>query len=531
MSDLIVTRVRVHDRPGVTALAARDGVIVALGGEAEARRAVSPGAEHLDGRGGTLTPGLIDSHAHPHHAAGLAGAVDFGTVHTWDDFLARLRALARRHPDSWLHVWNLDYAIFAGRAIRGGDIADATFGLPVYGLFFDGHTAIASPRALELAGVTGREQFSDTSVVVVDEHGVPTGELKERSAFQLVAAHLPPVSREQARAAVLDTMRRMAATGLTGAVSMDGTRASLDLFEDIDRTEGLPIRLQTALTHRPHFGADEIADIVAQRDRHGRRWRTGLIKLFHDGVIDTGTGWLYEPDTLGDGLASFWPDPARYREVVTAYAKKGFQIATHAIGDRAVGETIDAYLAVGVRTPAGAPHRIEHLETLTDNDLRRAAGAGIAVSMQPLHMQWRHEDHSDSWAHRLGRVRSARGWRAADVLRAGALLALGSDWPVAQFDPRIGMAWAVLRREPGRPDAPVFDGHLRLTREDVLHGYTRAAADAMGDTRVGRLEVGALADLTVFADDPASVDGDTLASLPVVGTVVDGEVVHRLAGY
>ncbi|GAB6902657.1 amidohydrolase [Kineosporia succinea] len=526
--DLLVTGIRVPGRPGVTALAARDGVIVALGSGKDARREVAASARHLDGRGGTLTPGLIDSHAHPHHAAGLAHAVDLGAVRSWDGFLARLRELAHgRAPDSWLHVWNLDYAIFAGRPIRGTDLAEAVHGLPFYGLFFDGHTAVASPRALQRAGVTGRERFRDNSVVVVDENDLPTGELRERSAFQLVAAHLPAVTPEQARAAVLGTLRQMNAVGITGVVSMDGTRSSLDVFDDIDANEGLPVRLQSALTHRPHFVPEEVAEILAQRDRGGRRWRTGLIKLFHDGVIDTGTGWLYEPDTLGDGLASFWPDPSRYRDVVSTYTRAGFQIATHAIGDRAVGETIDAYLAAGVRSASGAPHRIEHLETLTDTDLRRAADAGIAVSMQPLHMQWRHEDHSDSWAHRLGRVRSARGWRAADVLRAGAQLVLGSDWPVAQFDPRIGMAWAVLRREPGNPGAPVFEEHLRLTGEQAVHGYTRAAAQAMGSDRTGLLEIGALADLTVFADDPATVDGDTLATLPVLGTVVDGEVVHE----
>ena len=117
--------------------------------------------------------------------------------------------------------------------------------------------------------------------------------------------------------------------------------------------------------------------------------------------------------------------------------------------------TLDAYRAAGPPAALGrGAHRIEHLETLGDATLARLAAEGVAASMQPLHMQWRRGDHEDSWAARLGPERAARAWRTRDILDSGALLPLGSDWPVAQYDPRIGMAWARLRRTPGRPDAP-----------------------------------------------------------------------------
>lgn len=533
-TDLLITDVHVHGNPGASAVAVHDGIIVAIGDQQQARAAVTGPVEHLDGAGGTLTPGLIDAHCHPYNATRLAGSVDLGHVRDWETFLQAVRHEAQRvrdqdGPDAWLQLWNLDYAVFAGRPISGSAFAEAALGLPTFVLFFDGHTAVATPRALEIAGITGRETFADNSIVVVDPDGHPTGELREDAAFYPVLAQTPKPSPAQARSAVVDVLRRMNACGVTGITSMDGTRTSLDLYDELDRSGELSMRVQTALTHRQEFGDAEIADIIAQRDRRGRRWRGGLIKLFHDGVIDTGTGWLYEPDTLGDGLVPFWPEPRRYREIVHTYAAAGFQIATHAIGDRAVGETIDTYIEVGVRSAGGAPHRVEHLETMIDADLRRAADAGIVVSMQPLHMQWRHADHSDSWAHRLGRVRSARGWRAADVLGAGALLALGSDWPVAQLDPRIGMAWAMLRRAPGDPSAPVFDEHLRLTGAQALHGYTRAAAAAMGEPRLGSIEVGAPADLALFAEDPVVLGGDEVAQLPVLATIVDGEIVHRNA--
>jgi predicted amidohydrolase YtcJ len=116
------------------------------------------------------------------------------------------------------------------------------------------------------------------------------------------------------------------------------------------------------------------------RDRQGRRWRGGLVKLFLDGVIHTGTGWLYEPDPLGSGLKSFWPHPADYAPTVRQYGAARFQVATYAIGDRAIGAAIDAYVAAGAQSWRGAPHRIEHLECLADRDVARLAAAGITAT-------------------------------------------------------------------------------------------------------------------------------------------------------
>jgi predicted amidohydrolase YtcJ len=243
-------------------------------------------------------------------------------------------------------------------------------------------------------------------------------------------------------------------------------------------------------------------------------------------VIDTGPGWLYEPDTQGDGTLPFWPDPDRYARAVALFAGAGFQCATHATGDRAVRAALDAYAAVGAAP--GVRHRIEHIETLQDHDLPRFAAAGVAASMQPLHMQWRRGDGTDSWAARLGPERTARAWRTRELLASGALLPLGSDWPVAQYDPRVGMAWARLRRMPGDRDAPVFEPEQALTGLQALAGYTLANAAVAGEDDVaGRIAPGFRADVTAFATDPADCDADELVDLAVLLTVVDGRVVHR----
>lgn len=272
---------------------------------------------------------------------------------------------------------------------------------------------------------------------------------------------------------------------------------------------------------------DEIVAQLPLRDARGRRWRAGVVKLFVDGVIETGTAWLGEPDAFGDGQTPYWPDPDRYREVVVRFARAGFQCVSHAIGDRAVRAALDAYAAAGTRAANGAPHRIEHLEVLGDDDVRRVARDGVVASMQPLYMQWRRADGSDPWSTRLGPERVAQGYRTRDLLDAGAQLALGSDWPVAPVDPRVGMAWARLRRPPGRPDATVLEPEQRLTALEALEGYTSWAARAVGDPRGGRIAPGCAGDLTVLAHDPVELPADELPDLPVRMTVVDGEIAYR----
>ncbi len=149
--------------------------------------------------------------------------------------------------------------------------------------------------------------------------------------------------------------------------------------------------------------------------------------------------------------------------------------------------------------------------------------------MQPLHMQWRAADGSDNWATRLGGDRSDTGFRTRSVLRSGARLVLGSDWPVASYDPRVGMAWARHRGNPQDLDAPVFEEEERLTGEEALLAYTLWPAQARGHGDRGHLSVGAVGDLTIWDGDPVQVTAATLASLPILYTVVDGGVIHELS--
>jgi predicted amidohydrolase YtcJ len=198
---------------------------------------------------------------------------------------------------------------------------------------------------------------------------------------------------------------------------------------------------------------------------------------------------------------------------------------THATGDRGVREALDTY----ARAPAvpGVRHRIEHIETLQPDDLPRFAAQGVVASMQAQHMMWLDPDRHDNWSRRLGEDRCDRAFLIRSLRESGATIALGSDWPVARFDPREGMAAARLRRPPGHVDRAPYDDQA-LDGVSALEGYTTGAALTGGDgDRLGRLAPGYWADVTVMAVDPVDADPDELISVPVVLTVVDGDVVFR----
>lgn len=516
-------------RPLAQAIAFRDGRVLAVGDDVELRELRGATTDVRDLGGATVTPGLIDAHVHPIQGLEFAVGVDLAGIRHAETFLAALRAEADRvlaeDAEPWVRGWNLDYDVFRHLPCTAAAIEDAVRGLPALVVLFDCHTALASTAALDRAGITGAREFPDTSAIVVDDSGRPTGELRELGAYTPVLEAAPAPTRAQTLANALEVLTGLGASGLTGACIMDGKSDSLGLLDELDAL-GLPVRIVTAIDHEPGFDGERTRANLALRDRRGARWRGGVVKLYADGVVETGTAWLYEPDADGEGTESFWRDESAYARCVQTYARAGFQVATHAIGDRAIRSAIDAYTAVGVRT-AGPAHRIEHLETLADADLAALADAGITASVQPLHMQWRKEDGSDEWSRKLGRERAARAWRVGDMVRRGVPLALGSDWPIAQADARVGLAWAMLRRTPGDRHAPVFEPEQRLTPMQALHGFTRGAALAQGDADLGILAPGFRADYAVWAEDPTAVSPDRLIETPVHETAIDGITVSR----
>ncbi len=526
---ILNARIRTLDpgRPLAQAVAVRDGLIVGVGEDAEVRELCGTATELIDAGGDAVVPGLVDSHSHPFLGAVETQGADLAGAASIDDVRQRLAAERRRCGDgSWITGHSLAYSVFEGREASGELFAEAVGGAPAVLTFFDFHTALATPAALAAAGIDSARTFSDSSEIVCRADGRPTGELRE-GAIGLVTEVMPELTGEARLAAIAGALAAMNRVGLTATHMMDGTLATPGECRALEDSGRLTVRQTVPFTVEPTMGDEQIEAAIRAGADGGRLWRSGWAKFFIDGVVETGTAWLEEPDTEGRGQHPNWPDPQRYVDVICRFAEAGFPSITHAIGDRAVRAALDAYLAAG--PVARGPHRIEHIETMRDSQLPRFAAQGVAASQQAIHLQWMRSDLSDPWSRSLGPELSGRGFRLGDIRRSGAILALGSDWPVAGYDPRQGMAWARLRRAPGSRDLPAYGAAGQcLTALEALEGYTTEAARTVSEDDIsGRIAPGMRADLTAFADDPVECDADDLPDLPVTLTVVAGRVVHR----
>ncbi|MGW4158913.1 amidohydrolase [Streptomyces sp. NPDC004788] len=515
-----------------TALAVSgNGRIAALGDDREIRALAGAGTEVVDLKGAVVTAGLVDGHLHPVTGAELTHGLDLSTCTDLADVREALADAVRDlGRGDWLFGWGLDPNVFAGGPVGISPFDTVLDGIPAFLLLFDAHSALASRRALDLAGIDRPRTFDQASAeIVCDERGRPTGLLQEDAACELVERVAPRPTRAEQRERLAGALRSMAAAGLTGGHVMDANGDSLDLLAELDAAGDLPLRLRVAPWCQPGTDADGIRALVEQQGRGGALWRVDGVKLFMDGTIDNGTAWLERPDCHGESTHAFWPDPEAYTRVIGELHRAGVPTATHAIGDAAVRHALDAVEKATGSAGHRARHRVEHIETVPDDTLHRFAELGVLASMQPTHCcDFTRADHTDNWSRRLGEERAARAWRCRDLWDSGATVVLGSDWPIAPFPPLGVMAGARHRRPARDLTQPPHGPDQALTALEALRGMTVNAAFAAGEEHeAGRVAVGHRADLTVLAADPLTTEATDLPDVPVVLTTVDGRVTYR----
>ncbi|MFI8497108.1 amidohydrolase [Streptomyces sp. NPDC085524] len=516
-----------------TALAASGGRIAALGDDRGIRALADSGTTVIDLKGAVVTPGLVDGHLHPVSGAELTHGLDLSGCTDVDQVRAALAGEVRRlAPGQWLHGWGLDPNAFGDRPVETAPFDAVLDGVPALLLLFDAHSMLASRRALELAGVDGPRTFDQASEVVCDADGRPTGLLLEDAACELVERVAPQPTREERRARLAEALRAMAAAGLTGGHAMDANGDSLAFYAELDAAGELPLRLRVAPWCQPGADAEALRALIGQQGAGGALWRTDGVKLFMDGTIDNGTAWLERPDCHGESTHAFWPDPEAYTRIIGEFHRAGVPTATHAIGDAAVRHVLDSVEKAQAGGVRGVRHRVEHIETVPDDTLRRFAELGVVASMQPTHCcDFTRADHTDNWSRRLGEERASRAWRCRDLQDAGAAVVLGSDWPIAPYPPLGVMAGARHRRPSRDLTQPPHGPEQALTALEALQGMTVGAAYAAGEEHeAGRIAVGHRADLTVLADNPLTTPATDLTRLPVLLTVLDGTPTHRDAG-
>lgn len=525
-ADLLIRAATVHtldpNRPLAGAVAVQDGRVVAVGdGRGDLDDLRGAHTRVLDLGEGCVTPGLIDGHMHPVHGLSTTVGTDLSGARTVDDLIATL--CGAPVTDGWVRAYGLDPNAFAGAPITSAPLVAAVGpDVPVYVVLYDAHSALVSPAGLHAAGVTGAREFTSNASIVCDAGGAPTGHIIEFEAMAIVEAALPAEAAADRQRRLRGLLQAMAQVGLTGGNVMDFGGDTGELMTALESGGDLPLRLRMHPWCEPGVGPQGLEHLVDLQGRGGRRWRVAGVKLFLDGTVEGGTAWLDAPDARGECRTPNWLGPNDYREVVAFLSSRGVPTVTHAIGDAAVRCALAALGEAGA--PSGVPHRIEHIETIPSDLVGEFARLGVVASMQPTHCtHFVSADGSDDWSIRLGPDRAARGFRTRDIRDSGGLLALGSDWPVAPFDPRAILADAQLRRRAGHPGDEPRGPEQGLTALMALQGYTTHAAAAQGETgRAGVIAVGARADFTAFAADPLRDPPDELADAPIMATVVGG---------
>jgi predicted amidohydrolase YtcJ len=531
-ADLIVAVKRIwtgeRAAPDAQALAARAGAIVAVGSKADVMRWRGPSTRVMDWPEAVAVPGLADAHGHMEALGTSHEEIDLRGVTSPGEVARKVKLRIDATPgDTWITGRNWDQSLWPGAAFPSAAVLDAVAPhRPVWLRRVDGHAGWANSEAMRRAKITGDVQAPPGGQIMRDRMGQPSGVFVD-AAMSLVARAVPDPSREDVKRRLLLAQKLVLEAGLTSVHDAGISRRVAELYRELQRDGQLVVRVYGMASP----GRDPVSFVSQppQPATAGARFELRAIKLFIDGAMGSRGGLLFEPYQDDPGNAGLMlMEPKTLEAATTAALVHGWQVCTHAIGDRGNALVLDAYAAALKAVPqARDPRlRIEHAQVVRKDDVRRFAELGVIASMQPSHasddMRW-----ADA---RLGpaRVAGAYAWRW--FLDAGVRLACGSDFPVEIVNPFWGIYAGVTRQDAqGRPPGG-WHPEQRLTLEETLRGFTAGAAHAaFSDDRLGVLKPGFRADLTILDRDLFEAKPPDLLSAQVLATVIEGQVAYERA--
>jgi len=488
-----------------------------------------PYSKRVDGGGRTLLPGLIDAHGHVIESPGgsvglglLLLQLDVSGTQSLAEVQERLKLYAAQNPGTgWIvgRGWNQE--AWPNKAFpTAADLDAVVADRPVWLVRVDGHAAVGNSAALRAAGITSQTAVPAGGRIETDANGRPTGLLVD-NAIRLVADVLPPPAPAMLDRALEAAQDQLLSLGITATTDMGTSAPSWAAMERLGTAGRLRMRIMSysnGLEPLKHMGANGPRTAL-----FGDRLSLSGVKLYADGALGSRGAWLKQPyadkpDTRG---LRFLTD-AQLRQQAGTAAAAGLQLAIHAIGDAANSQVITAYEELSRRYGSNRRWRIEHFQVADPADIGRLAPAGIIASMQPTHQT------SDRLMaeKRLGpdRLDGAYAWQS--VLKSGARIAFGSDYPVESPNPFPGLSAAISRQDiDGQPPGGWIPSE-RLTFEQALDAFTRGAAYAsFAEGRIGALEPGKWADFILVDRDVSKVDPQSLARTQVLETWIGGKKV------
>ena len=507
-----------------------DGKVVATLGPSDD---VGVKGKIVDGGGRTLLPGLIDAHGHVIESSGgdiglglMLLQLDLNGTASVADLKERLRSYAEANPGSgWIRGRGWNQELWADKRFPNAAALDAVVNnRPVLLTRVDGHAAVANSMALKVAGISAGVRDPQGGRIERDSNGNPTGLLVD-NAVDLAIKSVPNASPGELDLALTKAQDILLGFGVTAVGAMSTPLTSWETMRRAGEAGRLKLRLMVY--------ADQLASLPTVPKPtewlYGDRLKMVGIKFYADGALGSRGAWLKQPyvdkpDTRG---LQFHSD-SEILGLANRAAARGFQVAIHAIGDAANAQVISVYKQMHRKYPGDRRWRIEHFQIVDPADIPRLAPAGIVASMQPIHQT------SDRLMaeKRLGPNRLAGAYAWQTVLKSGAKLAFGTDFPVESPNPFPGLSAAISRQDVnGQPPGGWLPAE-RLTFEQALSAYTRDAAYAgFAEQKIGSLEPGKWADFVIVDRDPTKVDAQSLARTQVLETWIAGKkVFSRAAG-
>ena len=538
---VIVTNARVYTmdakRPWAEAVAIDGDRILAVGSKEKIDAFRSENTRRIDAHGKLVLPGFADSHVHLLEGSKTLTQVDLNGTTSIAEVQQRVKDFAAAHPKAkWIVGRGWSYDIFGEAALPDKKVLDVVVpDRPVYLVGYDGHTSWVNSKALAVTGITRDSPNPPNGWIVKDAKGEPTGALKE-DADDLVGSRIEN-SREEMLTALRSGLREANRAGLVRVICLGNSipavddRSHIDLYDELLKNGELTLRMYVSTYQGPpKMSAEQVAAVVAlQQKYHGDWLAAGAVKFYLDGVIESHTAAMLAPysDDPKQSGSLRW-DEGEYKRAVAELDKRGIQVFTHAIGDRAVRLALDAYEdAAKANGTRDMRHRIEHIETITAEDIPRFGKLGVIASYQPLHAE-PNDDTLKVWARNAGPDRAGRGWTWQSVAKSGGRLAFGSDWPVVTLSPWAGVQNAVTRQTlEGKPEGGWIPGE-RVSLEQAIDAYTLGAAfSGHREKSEGSLEAGKLADLIVLDQDLFKVAPSEIHKTQVLLTMVGGKIVYQ----
>jgi predicted amidohydrolase YtcJ len=535
-ADTVLIHARIYTvnlkEPWAQAMAVRAGKIIAVGSDKDIDAYRGPSTKVIDAKEHMALPGFMDAHVHMMAGAAQLEQIALNDAKTIDDFQKIIKDYAAAHPEKkWIQGMGWYYSVFGKNGVPDKKFIDEVVpDRPVYLAAYDGHSSLANSKALQIAGITRKTLDPPNGIIVRNPAtGEPTGFMKE-AAGSLVMKTAPKPTREEERDLMTKAIHYASSLGLTRVISAGADAERVDLFDEIRQKGDLTVRLYMARFVTPPISSEVIKALEENRKKYADDWiDLAPVKFLLDGVIEAHTAAMLEPYANDPGNSGqLYFDPDKYKEAVMQLDRLGFQIFTHAIGDRAIRLALDAYEAANkANGRTDARDKIEHIEDPSAEDIPRFGKLGVIASMQPLHTT-PNDNNLNVWAGNVGPERAQRAWPWRDILAGGAVLSFGSDWSVVTLNPWPAVQMLLTRETPEGTPAGGWLPEQRLTLEEAIQGYTMGGAYAAKREKTeGSIEVGKLADVIIISQDLFQIEPNQIGKTKVLMTLVGGKTVYR----